>query len=119
MTFLFDPAKGMEALRALEAQWGGTAQERLERRYAAYAAARGASITRPPRRDEDIFNQVEAEARLAAQQAEAIAEEVIVPRPEADPSGAPRSDALEARAASRGPASPPVGNSGTTRGGPR
>jgi penicillin-binding protein 2 len=119
MTFLFDPAKGMEALRALEAQWGGTAQERLERRYAAYAAARGASITRPPRRDEDIFNQVEAEARLAAQQAEAIAEEVIVPRPEADPSGAPRSDALEARAASRVPASPPVGNSGTSRGGPQ
>ena len=30
-----------EALRALESQWGGTAQLRLEKRYAAYAADRG------------------------------------------------------------------------------
>jgi penicillin-binding protein 2 len=117
MTFLFDPAKGMEALRALEAQWGGTAQQRLERRYAAYAAARGASVTRPPRRDEDIFNQVEAEARVAAQQSQAIAEEVIVPRPEADPSGAPRSDALEVRDGS-GPA-PPAGGTATGGDSPR
>jgi penicillin-binding protein 2 len=117
VTFLFDPAKGMEALRALEAQWGGTAQQRLERRYAAYAAARGATVTRPPRRDEDIFNQVEAEARVAAQQSQAIAEEVIVPRPEADPSGAPRSDALEVRDGS-GPA-PPAGGTATGGGSPR
>ena len=79
MTFLFDPAKGLEALQALEKQWGGTAQQRLERRYAAYAAERGASVTPPPRRDEDIFDQVAAEARAAAQQSEAIAGDVIVP----------------------------------------
>jgi penicillin-binding protein 2 len=119
VTFLFDPAKGMEALRALEAQWGGTAQQRLERRYAAYAAARGATVTRPPRRDEDIFNQVEAEARVAAQQSQAIAEEVIAPRPEADPSGAPGSDAPDARGASPGAAAPPAGGSATGGGGPR
>jgi penicillin-binding protein 2 len=119
VTFLFDPAKGMEALRALEAQWGGTAQQRLERRYAAYAAARGATVTRPPRRDEDIFNQVEAEARVAAQQSQAIAEEVIAPRPEADPSGAPGSDAPDARGASPGSAAPPAGGSATGGGGPR
>ncbi len=89
MTFLFDPAKGMEALRALEQGWGGTAQQRLEARYAAYATERGASVSRPPRRDEEIFDRVEAEARLAAQQSQAIAEEVIAPRPEANPSGTP------------------------------
>lgn len=89
MTFLLDPAKGLEALSALEAQWGGTAQERLERRYAAYAAERGATVRRPPRRDEDIFDRVEAEARAAATQTEAIATEVIAPRPEANPSAAP------------------------------
>ena len=52
MTFLFDPAKGMEALTALEKQWGGTAQQRLDARYAAYAAERGASVEPPaaPRR---------------------------------------------------------------------
>ncbi|MCR9179834.1 MAG: penicillin-binding protein 2, partial [Erythrobacteraceae bacterium] len=61
-TFLFDPAKGLEALAALEKQWGGTAQQRLETRYAAYAAERGAEVRRPPRRDEEIFDRVEAEA---------------------------------------------------------
>ncbi|MEE4200660.1 penicillin-binding protein 2 [Erythrobacter sp.] len=89
MTFLFDPAKGMEALRALEEQWGGTAQERLDRRYAAYAAERGASIPPQPRRDEDIFDQVEAEARLDAQQTQEIGEQFVAPRPQANPSGTP------------------------------
>ena len=83
MTFLFDPGKGMEALRALEKQWGGTAQERMARRYAAYAAERGATVTPPPGRDEDIFDRVEAEARSAAAQPEAIANDAIAPRPEA------------------------------------
>jgi penicillin-binding protein 2 len=65
MTFLFDPAKGMDALRPLEEQWGGTAQQRLNAKYRAYA----------PSRDEDIFDQVEAEARVAARQPESIAEQ--------------------------------------------
>lgn len=93
MTFLFDPQKGLDALRALEKQWGGTAQERLEKRYAAYAAERGATVTPPPRRDEDIFDQVEAEARLAAMQSEAIADDVIVPREDQTASGSPPPDA--------------------------
>ena len=90
MTFMFDPAKGMEALRRLETQWGGTAQERLDRKYAAYAQAAGQAVSPPPRRDEDIFDMVEAEARVAAQQPSQIAEEVVAPRPQAAPSGAPR-----------------------------
>jgi penicillin-binding protein 2 len=89
MTFMFDPAKGLEALSALEAGWGGTAQQRLERRYAAYAAERGATVSRPPRRDEEIFDRVEAEARRAATQTDAIANEAIAPRPEANPSATP------------------------------
>ncbi|NQX95335.1 MAG: penicillin-binding protein 2, partial [Erythrobacter sp.] len=93
MTFLFDPQKGLDALRALEKQWGGTAQERLERRYAAYAAERGATVTPPPRRDEDIFDQVEAEARVAAMQSEAIADDVIVPRANQTAAGTPPPDA--------------------------
>jgi len=93
MTFLFDPTKGLDALRALEAGWGGTAQQRLEKRYASYAAERGANVRRPPRRDEEIFDRVEAEARLAATQTEAIANQVIAPRPEANPSAVPPVDA--------------------------
>jgi penicillin-binding protein 2 len=90
MTFMFDPQKGLEALYALEKQWGGTAQQRLDARYAAYAAERGASVTPPPRRDEDIFDMVEAEARAAAQQTEAIAQDAIAPRPDPGAAGAPR-----------------------------
>ncbi|WFL76991.1 penicillin-binding protein 2 [Altererythrobacter arenosus] len=89
MTFLFDPLKGMEALHALEKQWGGTAQQRLDAKYRAYAHAAGEIVSAPPRRDEEIFDQVEAEARIAAAQSEKIAGDVIAPRPEAVPSGSP------------------------------
>lgn len=84
MTFMFDPQKGLDALRALEQQWGGTAQQRLEQRYAAYAAERGAAVKPAPRREQEIFDQVEAEARVAARQSEAIASDAIVPRDEAN-----------------------------------
>jgi len=86
MTFLFDPAKGMDALNRFESQWGGTAQERLEKKYAAYAAAAGESVAPAPRRDEEIFDRVDAEARLAAQQAEQLAREEAAsgPSPSAD-----------------------------------
>ncbi len=93
MTFLFDPAKGMDALRALERQWGGTAQERLNKKYAAYAAELGEEVVARPRRDEEIFEQVEAEARLAAEQSQAIADDVIAPRPNPTGSGGPPPDA--------------------------
>lgn len=85
MTYMFDPQKGMDALRALEAQWGGTARERLSRKYAAYAAQAGADVKPPPRREEEIFDQVEAEARVDAAQPEQIADTPIIPR--ADPGG--------------------------------
>ncbi|WP_379546878.1 penicillin-binding protein 2 [Qipengyuania sp. DSG2-2] len=81
MTFLFDPAKGMDALRRYEQQWGGTAQERLERRYAAYAEAAGESVQPIPERNEDIIARVDAEARAAAAQQEAIASESRASRP--------------------------------------
>lgn len=81
MTFLFDPAKGIEALAALEKQWGGTAKERLARKYAAYAAERaGETVAPTPPRDEVIFARVDAEARLAAQRAEAQGSRPVQPR---------------------------------------
>jgi penicillin-binding protein 2 len=66
MTFMFDPQKGLDQLYSLEKQWGGTAQERLSRKYANYAAQAGEAVQPVPRRDEDIFDQVDAEARAAA-----------------------------------------------------
>ena len=95
MTFMFDPNEGLRRLRALEEEWGGNAQERLANKYTAYAAARGETVVAPPRRSEDIFDQVEAEARAAATQSEEIAEEAVTPRPEAAPSGAPRPSPVE------------------------
>ena len=94
MTFMFDPAKGMEALRGFEKQWGGTAQQRLDQRYAAYAAERGAEVTPSPRRDEDVFDRVEAEARLAAEQTQEIGQEFVAPRDDAGAANAPSTDAL-------------------------
>jgi penicillin-binding protein 2 len=82
MTFLFDPAKGLEALYALEKQWGGTAQQRLEAKYNSFAAASGERVGRAPRRVEDVFARVDAEAR-APQPLETGA---VAPPPE--PSGA-------------------------------
>ena len=88
-TFLFDPAKGMDALRALEQQWGGTAQQRLDAKYRAYAAANGEAVPPVPSRDEEIFDQVEAEARVAARQPETIANESIQPRVDTSESDRP------------------------------
>lgn len=97
MTFLFDPAKGLEKLQELEREWGGNAQERLDRAYAAYAREAGAQIARRPISDQDIFDRVDAEARLAARQTEQIATSTLDPRE--DPiasSGAARDEPEEA-----------------------
>lgn len=83
MTFLFDPRKGMEALHALEKQWGGTALERLDARYAAYAAEAGQTVPPVPRREAEIFARVDAEARAAAMIPVTLATDAAVNRAEA------------------------------------
>lgn len=85
MTFLFDPAKAMEALRGLEEGWGGTAQQRLARKYAAYAAAAGIEASPLPRSEADIFARVDAEARLQARQVEKMGGRTFEPRSEPNP----------------------------------
>ncbi|HSG34245.1 MAG TPA: penicillin-binding protein 2 [Sphingomonadaceae bacterium] len=70
MTFLFDPAKGLEALHALEQQWGGTPQERMAKRYAVYAEEAGIELPALPPDPESIARQVDAEARAAAAEIE-------------------------------------------------
>ncbi|MEW4448052.1 penicillin-binding protein 2 [Qipengyuania sp. JC766] len=93
MTFMFDPQKGLDALYALEKEWGGTAQERLAKKYAAYAAEAGETVPPAPQREEEIFDQVDAEARAAANQSQAIADDVIAPRPNPTGTGGPPPDA--------------------------
>jgi penicillin-binding protein 2 len=96
MTFLFDPAKGLEALHALEQQWGGTAQERLAANYARYASAAGLDLPPVPADPETIARLVDAEARAAAQPS-AIASQAVTPRPEAEPSAVPSPSAAVPR----------------------
>ena len=84
MTYLFDPAKGLEALHALEKQWGGTAQQRLDATYAAYAAAAGVDVPPAPADPAAVAREVDAEARAAAAQPTAAATEAVAPAPEPD-----------------------------------
>ncbi len=74
MTFLFDPAKGMDALHKLEAGWGGTAKERLAGEYATLAQEYGVDVPRAPVDVADIARAGDAEARAAAVAAAAQAE---------------------------------------------
>ncbi|WP_347303893.1 penicillin-binding protein 2 [Croceibacterium sp. TMG7-5b_MA50] len=87
MTFLFDPAKALDALHQMEAQWGGTAQQRLTATYARYAAAAGESVPPPVPRDlVAVTQQVDAEARAGVQPA-AAATGAVAPPPEPDGGG--------------------------------
>ena len=88
MTFLFDPMKGLEALHALEKEWGGTAQERLNADYGRYAAAAGIDVPPAPADPATIIRLVDAEARAAAQPT-AVATQAVTPPPET--AGAPQS----------------------------
>jgi len=84
MTFLFDPQKGLEALHALEKQWGGTAQQRLDRQYLEYASAAGVDLPPAPP-PITLAREVVAEARSDAAELEAPANDAFVPREDANP----------------------------------
>ena len=66
MTYLFDPQKGLEQLRSLEEQWGGTPRDRMAVKYAEYAEEAGIEIPALPPDPETIARQVDAEARSEA-----------------------------------------------------
>ncbi|GAA5058447.1 penicillin-binding protein 2 [Erythrobacter westpacificensis] len=84
MTFLLDPQKGLDALHALEEQWGGTAQQRLDAQYQAYAAAAGVDLPPAPP-PVTLAEQVDAEARAAYSGPEEADSTVFAPRGEANP----------------------------------
>ena len=84
MTFLFDPGKALEALHRYEAEWGGTAQQRLDANYARFAAEQGVDLPSAPD-PLDLARQVDAEARAASHEPEAAVEGAIAPREEANP----------------------------------
>ena len=79
MTFLFDPAKALDALHGFEKQWGGTAQQRLEQSYAAYAAAAGVDLPPAPPPIQ-LAAEVDAEARAAIAEPDTPVTDALVPR---------------------------------------
>lgn len=102
MTFLFDPAKAMDALYGFEAGWGGTPQQRQAARYSAYAAQYGVKAPKPENAEEALSRASEGEARSgAAPQPEQTA--AAAPRPEEDDAAAPAAPAPTT------PVTPPAG----------
>ena len=59
MTFMFDPAKGLEALHALEAGWGGDANQRMAAKYSAAERQYGTNAPKPVS-EEQVERAVEA-----------------------------------------------------------
>lgn len=57
MTYLFDPAKGLDVLHGFEKQWGGNARERLDAKYRAYSAAFGENAPKVPATGEGAADQ--------------------------------------------------------------
>ena len=51
MTYLFDPTKAVDVLHGYEKEWGGTAQQRLDAKYRAYATAFGEGAPQAPSED--------------------------------------------------------------------
>lgn len=84
MTFLFDPQKALDALHGLEAEWGGTAQQRMDRDYAAYAAAAGVDLPPAPP-PITLAAQVDAEARAASAEPARAVTGAVAPREEENP----------------------------------
>lgn len=88
MTFLYDPALGLEKLHQLEKEWGGTPQERMAAKYATYAEEFGVEIPKPPRTQTEITKAVDAEARAAVERRPMVTG-AATPRPESDSARAP------------------------------
>ncbi len=81
MTFLFNPAKAMEALLGFESGWGGTPQQRQAARYAAYAAQYGVKAPKVENPDEVLSQARDGDGRDQA-----------TPQAEQTSASAPRGD---------------------------
>ena len=107
MTFLFDPAKAMEALNGFEAGWGGTPQQRQAANYATYAARYGVSA--PKAADDLGLAQAEERADAEGTPAQPVATDAASPRPEPDAS--PAATPAPAPAATAQPSPAPIPSS--------
>jgi penicillin-binding protein 2 len=65
MTYLFDPATGIDTLHRFEAEWGGTPQQRMSREYAAFVGVADTSVPQEDYTGIPLNARVDAESRLA------------------------------------------------------
>jgi penicillin-binding protein 2 len=96
MTYLFDQQKAWDVLLPMEKAWGGTPQQRMAAKYAAYAAAYGPHVPKVGDGDQAVA-QAEAADAKAANAPAPIESTAAAPAPEpgAEPPGAgPSSDAI-------------------------
>ena len=85
MTFLFDPQKGLDVLHGMEKGWGGTAQQRMDAAYSAYAREAGVNLPPAPP-PVTLARLVDAEARAATVEPAAPVTDAVVPREDPQPS---------------------------------
>jgi len=88
MTYLFDQDKAMAVLTDYESQWGGTMQQRMAAKYAAYAAKYGATAPAPPS-DDAANDQTDANNRDDEPATPVTDAASPAPEPEASPTPAP------------------------------
>ncbi|MCB2078093.1 MAG: penicillin-binding protein 2 [Novosphingobium sp.] len=82
MTFLFDPAKALEVLNGYEKGWGGTPQQRMDRRYQTYVAQYGGNAPKVSEKAEE--EQVSADERSNPEPEQPIVRTAQSPGPEPD-----------------------------------
>ena len=66
MTYLFDPGQAMDTLRAKETEWGGSPQQRMARKYAAFVGEADIDRVALAAIDQQGFARVDAESRVPA-----------------------------------------------------
>jgi penicillin-binding protein 2 len=103
MTYLFDPAKAMASLEAQEAGWGGDIRARMERKTAAWRAAKNPQPVDPGSVDDAEIAKTVTEA--SEKQAERTSTpEPTNPAPETDPVKSGEADQPHVKPQSTSPA---------------
>ncbi len=85
VTYLYDPQAAIDTLHRLETEWNGTPQQRMQRRYAEYAAAAG--VTLPP---ELPANLVPTTSPVDAESFRPVPSRTPAAQPTTAPTDAPR-----------------------------
>ena len=106
MTYLFDREKALEVLHGFEKDWGGTAQERLEKRYRSFEAQYGDSAPKVTAAQEQ---ETVREAEDTQERPQPLVQGAQVPRPEPVTSAPPEPRPSAApNAAPAGQSNPPM-----------